>query len=101
MYLLIMIDALLLRPSLHFITLHPTTLHSTSLHLSTLHFPFKLPPNTPHYTLLPKQLRFFLLSVQSRHVSIQTNMLPQIQPVLLSVLCAVDNINTHFSATPI
>jgi hypothetical protein len=62
-YLLIMLDTLLLTPSLHFTTLHPTTLHYTSLstlhflsfklhftslHLSTLHFlSFKL-----HYTTL-------------------------------------------------
>ena len=47
-YLLIIIDVLFLRPSLHF-----TTLHSTSLHLSTLHFfPFKLHPATLHYPLI-------------------------------------------------
>jgi hypothetical protein len=32
-YLLIMLDTLLLRPSLHFATLHPPTLHFTSRHL--------------------------------------------------------------------
>jgi hypothetical protein len=49
--LLIMLDTLLLRPSLHFTILHPTTLHSTSLHLSTLHFLlFKL--NPLHFTTL-------------------------------------------------
>jgi len=48
-YLLIMVNTMLLRPSLRFTTLHPTTLHSTSLHLSTLHFvPFKLLPATLH-----------------------------------------------------
>jgi len=45
MYLLVMLDTLLLRLSLHFTTLHPTTLHSTLLHLTTLHvLPFKLHP---------------------------------------------------------
>ena len=34
-YLLITLDILLLRPSLHFTTLHPTTLNSTSLTLNT------------------------------------------------------------------
>jgi len=48
MYLLIMVDTLLLRPSLHF-----TPLHSTSLHLLTLHFlSFKLQPTTLHYPLI-------------------------------------------------
>jgi len=58
-YCVIMLDTLLLRPSLHFTTLHPTTLHATSLHLSTLHFfPFKLHPTTRtlHYTSLPSHL---------------------------------------------
>ena len=51
-YLLIMIDTLFLRPSLHSTTLQPTTLYSTLLHLSTLHFfPFKLHPTTLHYPL--------------------------------------------------
>ena len=45
--LLIMIDTLLLRPSLHCNTpLHFTTLHYTSLHLTTLR------PTTLHYTSL-------------------------------------------------
>jgi len=49
----IMLDTLLLRPSLHFITLHQVTLHSTSLHLSTLHFlSFKLHPATLHHPLI-------------------------------------------------
>ena len=44
-YLLIMLDTLLLRPSLHFTTLH--------FHLSTLHlFSFKLHPSTLHYPLI-------------------------------------------------
>jgi hypothetical protein len=52
-YRLIMIDTLLLRPSLHFTTLHPATLHSTSLHLSTLHFfPFKIYPTALHCPLI-------------------------------------------------
>jgi len=47
-YLLIMLDTLLLRPSLHF-----TQLHSASLHLSTFHFlSFKLHPTTLHYPLI-------------------------------------------------
>ena len=51
--LLIMVNTLLLRSSLHFTTLHPTTLHSSSLHLSTLHFlSFKLNPNTLHYSVI-------------------------------------------------
>jgi len=60
MYLLMMINTLLLRPSLHFTTLHPTTLHSTSLHLSTLHFfPFKLHPTTVHSTSLHLSILHF------------------------------------------
>ena len=37
-FFLLILDTLLLRPSLHFTTLHPSTLNSTSLRLSTLHF---------------------------------------------------------------
>jgi hypothetical protein len=37
-YLLIILDTLLLRPSLHFTTLHPTTLHLTPLHYTCRHF---------------------------------------------------------------
>jgi hypothetical protein len=53
-YLLIMIDTLLVRPSLHYTTLHPATFLSTSLYLSTLQFfPFKLHPTTPlHFSTL-------------------------------------------------
>ena len=47
-YLLIMVDTLLLRLSLHF-----TQLHFTALHLSTLRFlSFKLHPTTLHYPLI-------------------------------------------------
>ena len=55
--LLIMLDTLLLRPSLHcntplhFTTLHPTTLHYTPLHFTTLH-PTKLHYTSPNYTSL-------------------------------------------------
>ena len=50
--ILVMLDALLLRPSLHFTIPHPTTLHSTSLHLSKLHLlSLKLHPTTLHYPL--------------------------------------------------
>jgi len=52
-YLLIMLDTMLLTPSLLFTKLHPATLHSTSLHLSTLHFlSFKLHPATLHSSSL-------------------------------------------------
>jgi len=56
MCLLIMFDALLLRPSLHFTqlhftTLHPTTLHYTSLQFTTLH-PSTLRYTSPHFTQL-------------------------------------------------
>jgi len=52
-YLLIMLDTLLLRPSLHFTTPHLITLNSTSLNLSKRHFfSFKLHPNTLHYPLI-------------------------------------------------
>jgi hypothetical protein len=37
-YLLIVLDTLLLRSSLHFTTLHPTTLHYTSPNYTSLHF---------------------------------------------------------------
>ena len=68
MYLLIMIDTLLLRPSLHFTQLHITPLHYacrhftlshltspsyTSLHFTTLSFgltPFKI-PNAPFHLI--------------------------------------------------
>ena len=50
---IIMVDTLMLGPSLHFTTLHPTTLHATSLHLLTLHFvQFKLRPVSLRYLLI-------------------------------------------------
>ena len=65
-YVLIKIDVLLLRPSLHFTTLHPTTLHSTSLHLSTLKiFPFKLHPTTLHY--ICRNFKYFHLNFTQLH----------------------------------
>jgi hypothetical protein len=59
MYLLIMLDALLLRPSLQFTTLYQTTLHFTSLHFTSLHYTY------PHFTsphLNVAQLHFSTLS---------------------------------------
>jgi hypothetical protein len=50
-YLLIMLDTLLLRHSLHFTTLHPTTLHYTSPHFTQLHFA-TLHYTSPNYTSL-------------------------------------------------
>ena len=68
-YLLIMVDTLLLRPSLHFTTLHQTTHHFTSLHLSTLHFlPFKLHPTALHYTSLPFGLKLFKFHTVPLHL---------------------------------
>ena len=47
-YLLIMLETLFLRPSLHF-----TQLHFTSLHVSALHFlSFKLHPTALHFATL-------------------------------------------------
>jgi hypothetical protein len=59
MYLLIMVDTLLGRPSLHFTQLHFTSLHFTQLHLTSLHstcryFTF------PHFNFT--QLHFTTLS---------------------------------------
>ena len=61
--LLIMLDTLLLRPSLHcntplhFTTLHPTTLHYTSLHFTQLHFTTLIDTSLPLiYTSLPFRL---------------------------------------------
>jgi len=60
-YLLIMIDTLFLRPSLHFTPLHSTSLHFTPLHYTSLHFttlvelhlfPFKIYPAPLQYTSL-------------------------------------------------
>ena len=46
--LLIMLDTLLKRPTLHFNTLHPTTLHYISPHFTQLHFT-TLHPTTRHF----------------------------------------------------
>jgi len=60
--LLIMLDTLLLRPSLHcntplhFTTLHPTTLHYTSLHFTQLHFTTLSDTSLLIYTSLPFHL---------------------------------------------
>ena len=72
MYLIIMLDILLLRPSLHFTTLHATTLHSTSVPLSTLHFlSFQLHPTTLHYPLFMARRQFkYMCSVSSLYVDI-------------------------------
>ena len=51
LYLLITIDTLFLRLSLHF-----TTLHFTSLHLTLHFFPFKLHPTTLHFSSLQSHL---------------------------------------------
>ena len=85
-YLLIMLDTLLLRPSLHFTTLHPTTLHSTSLHLSILHFlPFKLHPPTLHSTsLLFTQLHFTPLHYTCRNFTSSHLNFTQLQFTTLS-----------------
>jgi len=85
-YLLIMLDALLLRPSLHFTTFHPTTLHYTfrhfasshlnftQLHFTTLSFgltPLKFPTAPFHLTSLHfTSLHFTTLLDDFRHTSI-------------------------------
>ena len=65
LYLVIMVDTLLLRPSLHF-----TQLHSISLHLSTLRFlRFELHSATLHFPLiwLNPNLNFVPLHCTSYH----------------------------------
>ena len=70
-YLLIMLDTLLLRPSLHFTHLHLTPLHY-HVHLSTLHFlSFKLHPTTLHYPLI--WLNSISISYSSISFDIQIN----------------------------
>jgi hypothetical protein len=104
-YLLIMLDTLLLGPSVQFTTLHPTThhpitlllttlvdtsnsshlnftqLHFTSLHFATLQFPsFKLHPTT----LNP-------ISISYRHIS------PHITTLhLTSLHCTIRRFSPHF-----
>ena len=78
-YLIIMSDTLLLRPSLHLNTLHPTTLNSNSLHLSTLQFlSLKLHPTTFHYPLI--WLKSISISYRSISPHITTLHLTSLHP---------------------
>ena len=85
--LLIMLDTLLLRPSLHcntslhFTTLHPTTLHYTSPHFTTLH------PITLHYTyrrFISSHIHFTTLSFSFTHLHhLYIKLLVVVTPVTL------------------
>ena len=92
----------------HFTTLHPTSLNFTPLHYTcrhstSAHLTFPQPHLTTFHSL--NNFHFFLLSVNSRHVSIQTNMLTQVQAwcvpsitlIYISVLQQYKNCRLHFN----
>ena len=81
MYLLIMLDTLLLRPSLHFTQLHFTPLHYTCRHFTSshlnftqLHYPLiwlhpisiSYPSISPHFTALLDDFRHTSISMYAR-----------------------------------
>jgi len=61
MYLLIMLDTIFLRLSLHFTTFHPTTLHYTCRHFTSSHSNF----TQLHFTNLSSGLTPFKISYRS------------------------------------
>jgi hypothetical protein len=95
--LLIMFDALLLRPSLHcntplhFTTLHQTTLHYTSLHFTQLHFT----SSRLHFTTLSfsiTHLHFLSFYFTSHHITTHsTDLIPKLISKIINPFTALKN----------
>jgi hypothetical protein len=64
-YLLIVTDSLLLRPTFHFTPLHPTKLHSTCCHFRSSHLNF----SQVHFTNLSFGLTWFTFPTASIHLT--------------------------------